>query len=139
MLSIRLKEIASLIPNSSKVVDIGCDHGLLDIYLTKNKNCTCIASDISSNVLVNTKKNIDKYNLEDKIKIICSNGLENIDVNGFDTLVISGMGTSTILSILDNEKVNEFDKLIIQSNNDIEKLRYDIIKTITTYYFNFIS
>ena len=32
-LSKRLEAISSLIPNKSKVIDIGCDHGLLDIYL----------------------------------------------------------------------------------------------------------
>lgn len=122
MLSIRLQKIADMIAEGSNVIDIGCDHGFLDIYLTSVKNCTCIASDISENVLKNTRINIKKYNLSSKIAVVCSDGLSNIDVNGYDTIVISGMGTSTILDILDNDKV--FDKnLIIQSNNDLEMLR----------------
>ena len=32
-LSKRLEEISSLVPLKARVVDIGCDHGLLDIYL----------------------------------------------------------------------------------------------------------
>ena len=36
-LSKRLDAISSLVPINSKVVDIGCDHGLLDIYLYQNK------------------------------------------------------------------------------------------------------
>ena len=32
-LSLRLKEIANYIPDNIKMVDIGCDHALLDIYL----------------------------------------------------------------------------------------------------------
>ncbi len=33
MISKRLESIASLIPNNSRVIDVGCDHALLDIYL----------------------------------------------------------------------------------------------------------
>ena len=36
-ISKRLELIASFIPENSKVIDIGCDHGLLDIYLYQNK------------------------------------------------------------------------------------------------------
>ena len=36
-LSKRLETISSLISKKSKIVDIGCDHGLLDIYLYQNK------------------------------------------------------------------------------------------------------
>ena len=37
-LSKRLETISSLVPRGSKVIDIGCDHGLLDIYLYQKKN-----------------------------------------------------------------------------------------------------
>ena len=47
------------------MVDIGCDHGLLDIYLVQtNKNIKVIASDINKNALSNAIKNIKKYKLE---------------------------------------------------------------------------
>lgn len=127
-LSKRLQSIADMIDYNSNVVDVGCDHGLLDIYLTLNKNCNCIATDISKNVLENTKNNVEKYHLIDKIKIICSDGLKNIDIKIPDKIVISGMGTSTILNILSTKKINEIDNLIIQSNNEIDKLRYEICK-----------
>lgn len=114
-----------MIECDSSIVDVGCDHGLLDIYLTLNKNCNCIAADISKNVLENTKKNIYKYNLEEKIKIVCSDGLKNINIDE-NKIVISGMGTSTILNILSSKKTNEIDDLIIQSNNEIDKLRRNV-------------
>lgn len=125
-LSKRLQSIANMIECDSSIVDVGCDHGLLDIYLTLNKNCNCIATDISKNVLENTKKNIDKYNLDKKIQIICSDGLKNIDIKKNNKIVISGMGTSTILNILSTEKIKEIDDLIIQSNNEIDKLRRNV-------------
>ncbi len=110
------------------VIDIGCDHGLLDIFLTNNKKCHCIASDISPKVLQNTKLNIQKYDLSEKIKVICSNGLEKIEINLEDVVIISGMGTNTIIDILNSNKTAVIHNLIIQSNNEIEVLRRTIVK-----------
>ena len=59
-LSIRLKEISNYVPDNIKMVDIGCDHGLLDIYLVQTKkNIKVIASDINENALSNAIKNIN--------------------------------------------------------------------------------
>lgn len=113
---------------SDTVIDIGCDHGLLDIYLTKNKECQCTASDVSPKVLINTRENIEKYHLTDKIKIVCSNGLDDLEINSKDIVVISGMGTNTIIDILDNKKTQLINNLIIQSNNEIEALRRNIVR-----------
>ena len=129
-LSKRLLSIANLVDDNSKVVDIGCDHGLVSIYLAMNKqNISIIASDINQNALDNAIKNINKYHLEDKIKVCLSNGLDNIN-DEIDTIIISGMGGHTIIDILTNnqEKLNTVNNIIIQSNNDIEYVRRKIVK-----------
>lgn len=126
MLSKRLKTIASLVPIKDNVIDIGCDHALLDIYLTLHNENSCIAADISEKVIDNARKNIVKYNLQNKIETIVSNGTNNIQFDKKSTIVISGMGTYTILDIvskIDKEKIN---KLIIQSNNNLFDLRKKI-------------
>ena len=62
-LSKRLEEISSLVPLKARVVDIGCDHGLLDIYLYQNGIVSkIIASDINENALSNAKENIKNNN-----------------------------------------------------------------------------
>jgi len=53
-ISRRLRTIAEFIPNGSKVIDVGCDHALLCIYLSLEKECTSVATDINS-LLVWTK------------------------------------------------------------------------------------
>ncbi len=129
-LSKRLLSIANLVSDNSKVVDIGCDHGLVSIYLAMNKqNISIIASDINQNALDNAIKNINKYHLEDKIKVCLSNGLDNIN-DEIDTIIISGMGGHTIVDILTNnqEKLHTVNNIIIQSNNDIEYVRRKIVK-----------
>lgn len=130
-LSKRLEVVASYINDNVKLVDIGCDHGLLDIYLAKNrKNITIIASDINENALNNAIFNIKKYKLENIINYRISNGLDNILKEEIDTIVISGMGAHTIVGILyKNMKKLEYVKdIIIQSNNNIDFLRYKVTK-----------
>ena len=130
-LSPRLKCLAEFISDNTNMVDIGCDHGLLDIYLMQEKkNIKIIASDVNNNILNNAKKNIKKYKLDDKIETILSNGLDNIDTTNLDTIVISGMGSHTIVGILYNnlKKIKNINKLIIQSNNDLDFLRYKLTK-----------
>ena len=122
-LSLRLKAVADLIEDGSKVIDIGCDHGLLDIYLTKEKKCNCLATDISSTCLKKAIDNIKKYNLNIETKV--TNGLEGIDYLNYDYIVISGMGFKTIKKILEGKNPN---KLIIQSNNNIEELKHHLLK-----------
>ena len=122
-ISNRLKAIVKFVDIKDKVVDVGCDHGLLSIYLYENKLVSkVIASDINKNALSSAINNIKKRNLD--IETVLSDGINNVDMKGINTLVISGMGTGTILHILeDNSKLNKVNKLIIQSNNDHEILR----------------
>ena len=129
-ISNRLKTVASFVLDNSYVIDVGCDHALLSIYLVKNKkNIKVIASDINEKPLMGAKENIKKYNVEDKILVKQMNGISDID-NRIDTIIISGMGTSTILDILfsDIKKLDNIKRIIISSNNDYYKLRSNICK-----------
>lgn len=122
-ISNRLKAIVKFVEKKDSVVDVGCDHGLLSIYLVENKLVkNVIASDINQNALNSAINNIKKRNL--KIEIVLSDGIKDINMKGVNTLVISGMGTNTILHILnDSNKLKNVKKMIIQSNNDHELLR----------------
>ncbi len=124
MNSERIKTLASFVSLEDNVLDVGCDHGYLSIYLYKNHLCASVlASDISSSALDMAKKNFSKYQVS--IKAYVSDGFESVDAY-FDTAVIAGMGTSTILHILDNHKCP--NKLIISSHNDLFKLRKTLNK-----------
>lgn len=119
-LSKRLQMIADMVPEKVRVIDVGCDHALLDIYLTLRGTNECIACDINENVLKKTKEMVESYQLLDKIQIVKSDGLKEIELRQDDFVVIAGMGTSTILKILEEKKPT---RMLIQSNNDLEKLR----------------
>ncbi len=127
-LSKRLKSLAEFVLKTDRVADIGCDHGYLSIYLKENNLVKdIIASDINQKALDGAINNIKKSKLD--IKTVLSDGLTNIPLKGLNTLIISGMGTSTILHILeDKDKLKKIDKLIIQSNNDHNILRRELNK-----------
>ena len=131
-LSKRLEAISSLIPNNGKVIDIGCDHGLLDIYLYQKKiSRKIIASDINENALNNAKANIKKYKLEKQIETRLGNGLDTLEENDdIDTIIISGMGAHTAVGILkyNKSKLININTIVIQSNTKIDFLRKEIVK-----------
>ncbi len=120
----RLEHISKYVDDGSKVIDVGCDHALLSIYLEKNKkNLSIIASDINEGPLSQAKINIKKYN-SSNISIRLGDGISTMD-NDTDTIVISGMGTSTIIDILnkDIDRLSNIKKMIISPNNDFYELR----------------
>ena len=130
MISNRLKRIASYVSKEDKLIDIGCDHALLDIYLIKNKILDkVLVSDVHEGALNAGIANIKKEKLSKKIETRLGNGMEVLsNKDDINTVLISGMGTTTILDILKNEYLKNINKLIIQSNNDHTELRTEVVK-----------
>lgn len=128
-LSKRLEVVASFVNDNSKVIDIGCDHGLLSIYLVnKYKNIKVIASDVNENALSSAITNIKKEKLENRIETRLGSGLDVVKADEIDTIVIAGMGANTIVSILkySTSKLSNVNNIIIQSNTDLYFLRKNI-------------
>lgn len=126
----RLKRITDFIPSDSYILDVGCDHALLDIYLALNRNnVKLIASDINENPLKIAKENIKKYNLEDEITLEKADGVSKIN-DEVDIVVIAGMGTSTINDIINNDlkKLKNVKKIIISSHTSSFELRENMNK-----------
>lgn len=113
----RIDAIYSLIDENDKVVDVGCDQAKLSLKLA-NRNQSSIASDISENVISRAKHDIRNELIDFRV----SNGLEKIKEGEADTLVLAGMGTHTILDILNNTNL-KFKKIITISNNYHDVLR----------------
>ena len=108
----RLKRITDFIPSDSYILDVGCDHALLDIYLALNR-----------------KNVIRKYNLEDKITLVKADGISKIN-DEVDIVVLAGMGSSTINNIInkDLEKLKNIKKIIISSHTSNFELRENMNK-----------
>lgn len=123
MNSKRLLAIAKFIDSNDNLIDVGCDHGYLGIYLKKNNKVNdLLLTDLRESALNNAIENIKKYQLE--IDTLLTDGIKNIKIKKYNAISISGMGTQTIIKILsDLKKKNTINKLIIQSNNDLDILR----------------
>ncbi len=130
MLSPRLKRVASFVDPSDNLIDIGCDHALLDIYLVQNNFIDeCYVSDVNAKALNNAILNIKKAKLTKVIHPILGSGLEAIKEAKIDTIIISGLGSYTIIDILkDKTKLKNITKIIIQANNNHYELRRFITK-----------
>ena len=122
-ISKRLIEISNLIEDNTNIIDVGCDHALLDIYLFKNKkNVKIIASDIKEGPLNQAKKNISKFKYPIKVKL--GSGLDPIEED-IDTVVISGMGGDTIIDILQKgkDKLKNVKKMILSPQSEWKRIR----------------
>lgn len=123
-ISERLKSLSKYIELEDKVIDVGCDHAKLDIYLVQsglqNRIYVC---DVNENALDNGKSNIEKWDLEDKVIPILGYGIEKTLGLDVDTLLISGMGSKNIIEILSSPYIDKFYKMILQSNNNHYELR----------------
>ena len=103
-ISDRLKAIGDFINEDDKIIDIGCDHALLDIYLCEKYNkIKIIASDVHEGALNNAINNIEKTDFKDRIDLRLGDGLSIINADEINTVVISGMGFNTIKEILSND------------------------------------
>lgn len=121
----RLKKVGELVDTNSLILDIGCDHALLDIYLVKeNKVKKAIASDVSNGPLDSARSNIATYHMEDKIELRLGDGLACY-TNDIDTVIVSGMGGRTIIGIFKYQLavVKNIKTIILSPNNYQEDVR----------------
>lgn len=124
----RLKVISEYIRKNSIVADIGTDHGYLPIYLIQNKISEFIyACDINELPLQSAKKNIDEYKVSDKIKTVLTNGLENLDIEKLDDIIIAGMGGELIFEIIKNYKFSKNQRLVLQPMTNADVLREKLL------------
>jgi len=122
-ISKRLMTIAEMIPNCNRIIDVGCDHALLDIYLINNNIVNkALAIDIHDQALRQAQKNVEKVHIDDKIDLCLNDGLKGIEILPNDVIVISGMGCRNIIKILENS-TGKINKIIIQANNEHCELR----------------
>ena len=125
-LSLRLSAIADMVTEGNRLVDVGCDHGYLPVYLIQEKKIpSAIAMDVRKGPLSRAEEHIRQYGLEEYIEPRLSDGLESLKTGEGDTLVIAGMGGPLMERILtDGKSVRDsFSELILQPQSDIPHFR----------------
>ncbi len=126
----RLKALAELVDENSTILDVGCDHAFLDIYLVnKDKGIKAIASDIAEGPLEQAKKNIERVGLADKIETRLGNGLQPY-TSDIDTIIICGMGGRNMIGIFKGNmrKIKNVNTIILSPNNYQEDVKVFLCK-----------
>ncbi|MDE6658998.1 MAG: class I SAM-dependent methyltransferase [Eubacterium sp.] len=94
--------MAQFVRENASLADVGCDHGYLPAYLVLNGRIqSAVAGDINEGPLHSCIQLVADYGLEDKIKCVLSNGLQNINEEDCSDISICGMGGELIAQILD--------------------------------------
>ena len=125
-LSLRLSAIAEMVTEGNRLVDVGCDHGYLPVYLILEKKIPrAIAADVGKGPLSRAREHIHQYGLDNYIETRLSDGLKKIGREEGDTLVIAGMGGPLMEKILSEgeETRKGFRELILQPQSDIPHVR----------------
>lgn len=122
----RLKLISDKIPVCNVVADIGTDHAYLPIYLIQNGRCQrSIASDVKPGPVQVANRNIVKYKLSDKIETRMGSGLDTLELNEADAVIIAGMGGTLLAELLEAgaQKASSANVLVLQPMNDLDVVR----------------
>lgn len=97
----RLALCAYFVRKGMAVADIGTDHAYLPIWLVETAGIPrAVAADINEGPLMRARENIKKCGLEEKIGTRLSNGLERIEPDEADDIIIAGMGAELICKII---------------------------------------
>ena len=126
-ISDRLLMISENIEQDEIVADIGTDHGFLPLYLCLIEKCNkVILSDISENSLDKAKKNCKLIYPNKEFDFRLGSGIEVLEDNEVDAVVIAGMGGILMTEILENNltKSHSFKKFILQPRSQIGRLRH---------------
>lgn len=126
-LSKRLKIIHNMVPKSV-VADIGSDHGKLMIALVQSGIVQKgFAVENKEGPFERLRNNLVRYHVDDKITPLFSDGIKDI-TRDVSTIVIAGMGGTSIVKILKNnpEKLVRVQTIIIDAHTAVPLVRREI-------------
>ena len=96
----RLQLLADLVPDGSRLADIGTDHGYLPVRLLQDGRIpSAIAADVGREPLQHAIRTAEEYGVSGIDFRLCD-GLRDLSPHEVDTIVIAGMGGETIIHIL---------------------------------------
>ena len=125
-LSDRLESIIEMVPRGEICADIGCDHGFTSIELiSRGISPSVVASDLREGPLDSARENIKNAGLEDKIKLMISDGFDAYTPGEVSTAVIAGMGGVLIKDMLvkGRECVMKMGAFVVQPQSNIPEFR----------------
>lgn len=123
-LSPRLEMVAGLAAGARCLADVGCDHGLLSIWLLEHAGAErAIASDVRPGPLAAARRNAAGRGLGGRIRFELCDGLDFPGADEADTVVIAGMGGETMAGILSRAQWTKRGAvLVLQPQSKLDEL-----------------
>ncbi len=115
-----------MVRKGSRLADIGTDHAYLPASLILDGSVpSAVAADLRKGPLENAEATVRSYSIADKVSLRLSDGLNAINPNEVDDIVIAGMGGILISEILEKAPwvKNRNIQLILQPQSHDEALR----------------
>lgn len=126
VLSRRLSALADMVTRGNAVVDVGCDHGFLSIYLVRSHiSPYVLAMDVRKGPLSAAKSHVEEYQLGDYIETRLSDGLREYQEGEARSLVCAGMGGPLMQRLLTDsrDKARSLQELILQPQSELKAFR----------------
>lgn len=126
VLSRRLGMLADMVTRGNRVVDVGCDHGFLSIYLVQQGiSPRVLAMDVRKGPLAAATQHIEECGLGEYIETRLSDGLHKYRAGEADTLICAGMGGRLMARIVSEsrEKAEALGELILQPQSEFREFR----------------
>lgn len=130
-LSDRLLQVAGMVSECDVVADIGTDHGYVPMYLVEQGRCKrAIAMDINRGPLERAAENIHREQLDEKIETRLSDGLDALNPNEANTIIVAGLGGELMVRILENGKdvLKTVEELILSPHSEWNYVRKHLIQ-----------
>lgn len=125
-LSERMQAVASMVTENNRLADVGTDHGYIPIYLCETgKIPSALAMDVKEGPLLHARRNIELHHLQERIQTRLSDGVQKLEKDEADSVVIAGMGGMLVRKILEEGKevLQSVKELILQPQSDIDIVR----------------
>lgn len=117
LLDDRLTAVARYVLPGSIVADIGTDHGYLPVYLVAAGVCPqAVAGEVNWQPYESALKTVQEHGLTDWISVRQGDGLAVVKPGEVDTVVVAGLGGTTIQQILAGspDVLTQVRRLILQ-------------------------
>ena len=115
-----------MVPEKSRVADVGTDHGYIPIALVERGIAVrAIAMDLRPGPLERAEEHIRRAGLWGSVETRLSDGLSKLSPGDVDAAVIAGMGGELIIHILENGRHvwQDMGRFILSPQSDLDKVR----------------
>lgn len=126
VLSPRLKAIAAMVEDGSRLADIGTDHGYLPIWLLEEgKIPLAIAMDVREGPLLRAGAHVEEHGLSDRVSLRLGDGFSALSPEEADGAVIAGMGGPLTIRILEGGRktAKSLRYLVLSPQSELQAVR----------------